>query len=112
MRTVFNTKYSKKYKGKKVSIENSLIFNDILSAADRLKIQFQFGTDCFRKLYSWGSISTHYASRMKHHEIWHALRFIQHLPLAGLIIGKDEDRSKIIDSLLDDLIEHDKISIK
>ena len=112
LRTVFNTKYSIKYKGRKVLIENSLILNDILSAADRLKIQFQFGTDCIRKLYSGGSISTHYALRMKHHEIWHSLRFIQHLRYAGLIIGKDEDAGQIMDSLLDELISDGKIRIK
>lgn len=111
LRTIFNTKYSMKYKGRKVLIENSLTLNDILSAADRLKIQFQFGTDCIRKLYSWGSVSTHYALRMKHHEIWYSLRLIQILRYAGLIIGKDEDAGWVMDSLLDQLISNGKIRI-
>jgi hypothetical protein len=111
LRTVFNTKYSIKYKDRKVLIENSFVLNDILSAADRLKIQFHFGTDSIRKLYSWGSISTHYALRMRHHEMWHSLQIIQHLRYAGLIIGKDEEAGQIMDSLLDELILDGKIRI-
>lgn len=112
MRTILNTDYSIKYRNMHVLMDKCLILNDILSAADTLKIKLQFGTDCIRKLYAWGSISMHYALTMKHHEIWNALRFVQNLPSTGLIICQDDQQWRHIDSILDYLFANGKIEVQ
>jgi hypothetical protein len=49
---------------------------------------------------------------MKHHEIWHALRFVQHLASGGLIICQDNQPGQNIDSILDYLVANGKIKIQ
>lgn len=68
-RIVLDTIYSSRYRNSSIIIQKSFKFTGILDAADYNGIKFQFGTDIFRRLYSWGSISTHYALRMDHSEI-------------------------------------------
>jgi hypothetical protein len=111
-RTVFNTEYSSKYKGKTVFLKKNFQLDDILKASEKMGIQFQVCADNIKRFYTWGSMSTHKGSRMEHCEIWHALRSAQHIASGGLIICEDAKLGEQIDRILDRLLINDKIMIQ
>jgi hypothetical protein len=60
-RNILKGQYISKYRGRKINPRKGFKLADILNAADKFQYPFTISTDAVRRMYEWGSISTHSA---------------------------------------------------
>jgi hypothetical protein len=109
VRMLLSPPVGSKHAGKQVLLFADFSFSDILNALDVLKVTGLVETDIVRRLYSWGSVSVHYAYSMRHASIWYALF------LASSLVSTLQDEVKVnpyIDQILDYLTSKGKITIQ
>lgn len=110
-RTLIDPNYNGRYRGHTVEAQRGFQMSDILDAADQHRYPFLISTDAVRRMYTWGSISTHRAWTMRHSEIWYLLVVIQQIPHQGILDIPDNQLSQAWDNILDTLAARGKITI-
>lgn len=109
LRTLLDTKYSKKYKDRRILVKN-IKFTDLINACKFIGVELQFGRDSLRRLYDWANETVHWGTRFPLEQIWLSLRITENLR-RGVIDLRGKTAEKVADSLLERLRDLDKIEI-
>jgi len=99
--SLLNTKFSAKYKDKKITLEKKIDIDYILNSMDNLEEKSLIETDSVRRLYKLASASIHRGIRIPHLYMWFTLRYVE--AKGYYKYNSDHQIAKSMDCFLDEL---------
>lgn len=107
-RTLLNTKYSNKYRGKNIVVLKSFKSADIWNLMRTTNAGSELQASATSLLYDWGSMSVHRGIRTLHSLMWYSLIFTDTLKimLAGAQITPER-----LDNIIDKLVADNKVML-
>lgn len=107
-RSLLNTKYSNKYKGKNIVVLKSFKKDDIWQLMRELNAGTELQIFATSLLYDWGSMSVHRAIRILHSMMWYSIIFTDVLSNVLASVKLEPDK---LDIIIDDLMTKNKVSV-
>jgi hypothetical protein len=107
-RSLLNTKYSNKYKGRNILVQKDFKKDDIWWLMRQLNAGTELQIFTTSLLYDWGSMSMHRAIRVLHSMMWYSIIFTD--VLVGMIASVKIDPNKL-DSIIDSLVVNNKVIV-
>ena len=108
VRSLLNTKYSNKYKGKIIVVLKGFKTDDIWDLMRQFNAGTQLQIFATTILYDWGSMSVHQGIRILHSMMWYSLNFTDVL-IRMLNSGKMEPDK--LDHIIDNLVAENKVKV-
>jgi hypothetical protein len=107
-RTLLNTEYSNKYRGKNIVMLKGFKSADIWNLMRTMNAGSDLQVCATSLLYDWGSMSVHRAIRTPHSLMWYSLIFTDILNnmLAGIKIEPEQ-----LDNIIDKLVTDNKVTL-